>query len=372
MKKAFIIAAALSTMIITAGCGDKDENKNSRTANEIVTETVPVETQAEPSEESKTSENNEIKNTSKPVLTRECTIDNISFLADDSWEEYSGQEGTFAASDKKSFYCLQGVSELGSYTPKEFYENLLSDYKEEHEIISSDADLSDFTTADGIPSKVGRIEMSKDGVIFTIDVLIVPQKNTVVTFASQALDKNDLLMDIREITNTAKINIANEDYIYGKTFIANDNSELCLKENGEFIYYQSKDDHNGAYCTGKYEVYHGQEAIDKAASMKDYGLTKEEQEQALTANMNGYKLGGPTSADFLNPEEYYDTGDIYQICKDSYYTVILHNEKLVQDGSTSDMGNDTLYIGFYIPEIDYADMINAGTANYVGWTLAEH
>ncbi len=369
MKKSFIIIAALSAMIITTGCGDKDENKNSRSVNEIVTETVPVEKQAEPSEESVTAENNENKNTAKPILTRECEIDNISFLTDESWEKYSGQEGAFAAPDKKSFYCLQGVSQLGSYTPQEFYEELLSGYKDEYEIISSDKTVSDFTTVDGITSKIGRIEMSRDGVIYTIDVLIVPQKNTVVTFASQVLDKNDLLMDIREITNTAKINIANEDYISGKTFIANDDSELCLKENGEFIYYQSKDDHEGAYCTGKYEVYHGQEAIDKADSMKDYGLTKEEQEQALTANMNGYKLGGPTSADYLYPENYYDTGDIYQICKDSYYTVILHNEKLVQDGSTRDMGNDTLYIGFYIPEIDYADMINAGTANYVGWTL---
>lgn len=369
MKKTLFIITVISAMIIIAGCGDKVESKNSKAANEIVTETVPVKIHAESSEESKTPENN---NTTKPILTREYAKDNVSFLVDEEWEEYSGQDGAFAAQDKKSFYCLQGVSELGSYTPQEFYENLLSGYKNEYEIISSDKTISDFTTADGIPSQIGRIEMSRDGIIYTIDVLIVPQKNTVVTFASQVLDKNDLLIDIREITNTANINIANEDYISGKTFIANDNSELCLKENGEFIYYKSKDDHEEAFCTGKYEVYCGQEAIDKADSMKDYGLTKEEQEQALTANMNGYKLGGPSSADILYPDKYYDSGDIYQICKDSYYTVILHNEKLVQSGSTSDMGNDTLYIGFYIPEIDYADMINAGTANYVGWTLRKH
>ena len=98
-------------------------------------------------------------------------------------------------------------------------------------------------------------------------------------------------------------------------------------------------------------------------------LTKEELEETLSANMNGYKLGGSNISDFINSDDYYESDDIYQICKDSFYAVILHNEKLVDSGSTSDMGNDTLYIGFYISELEYADMLNVMTANYAGWTL---
>ena len=85
--------------------------------------------------------------------------------------------------------------------------------------------------------------------------------------------------------------------------------------------------------------------------------------------MNGYKLGGSNISDFINSDDYYESDDIYQICKDSFYAVILHNEKLVDSGSTSDMGNDTLYIGFYISELEYADMLNVMTANYAGWIL---
>ena len=367
MKKRFLLVTAIAMSIAMTAC--QEDKQNSESSKEIATEVVPVESVAETAAESLISENSINNEAERNVSTHEYTIDNISFSVNETWEEYGGQEGSFIPPDRKSAYSLQGVSNLGSYTPETFYQSLILGYKTEHEIISSDEALSDFTTADGIQSKIGRIEMSKDNLFFSIDVLIVPQKNTVVTFASQTPDKSTLPIDIREITNTAKINIAQEDYIYGNTFIASDDSELCLNDNGEFIYYQSKDDHNKPYCTGKYEVYHGQDAIDKVDSMTDYGLTKEEQEQTLSANMNGYKLGGPTVMDYLYPDDSNNSDNLYQICKDSYYAVILHNEKLVESGNTSDMGNDSLYIGFYIPEINYADMINAGTANYVGWTL---
>ena len=72
------------------------------------------------------------------------------------------------------------------------------------------------------------------------------------------------------------------------------------------------------YCTGTYEVYYGQEAFDKLSTMEEYGLTKEELEETLSANMNGYKLGGSNISDFINSDDYYESDDIYQICKDSF------------------------------------------------------
>ena len=116
--------------------------------------------------------------------------------------------------------------------------------------------------------------MKVNGIFFSIDVLIVPQKNTVVTFAGQSPSENDLSVDVRDITKTASFNIAAGDYISGNTFIAKDGSELCLGSDGEFIYYQSEEDHNKPYCTGTYEVYYGQEAFDKLSTMEEYGLTK--------------------------------------------------------------------------------------------------
>lgn len=363
MKKRILSIMAISISVIMTACGDYKASVKSN--KEIVTETVDAEIKQESKSESFITDNSE-----NISLTQEHTIDNISFSVDPNWTRYSEeQEGTFITKDKKSAYCLQGVSQIGSYTPDEFYKSILNGYQQEYEIISSDKEMSDFTTSDGIESKIARIEMKKDNVFFFIDLLIVPQKNAAITFAVQAADKDSIPIDIREITNTAKVNIANEDYISGNTFTCSDGSELCLEDNNEFIYYQSEDDHSKPYCTGKYEVFRGQEAIDKVDSLKDYGLTKDEQEQTLKANMNGYKLGGPSPIDYIEPENYYDSDNIYQICKDSYYAVILHNEKLVDSEKITDMGNDSLYIGYYIPEIDYADMINANTANYANWTL---
>ena len=298
-----------------------------------------------------------------------CTVDNVSFMVDSSWKPLNGHEGTFATPDEKNVYQLQGISSLGSYTPEEFFQHLKDIYSESNEIVRSDDTLTSFITSDNLESYIGRIDMKVNGIFFSIDVLIVPQKNTVVTFAGQSPSENDLSVDVRDITKTASFNIAAGDYISGNTFIAKDGSELCLGSDGEFIYYQSEEDHNKPYCTGTYEVYYGQEAFDKLSTMEEYGLTKEELEETLSANMNGYKLGGSNISDFINSDDYYESDDIYQICKDSFYAVILHNEKLVDSGSTSDMGNDTLYIGFYISELEYADMLNVMTANYAGWTL---
>lgn len=365
MKSKFLAAAAIAMSIMTTGCaGNKQISKIRRAFDEAQAEKSAFESSA--------AENDVDENTESVALTHECTIDNVSFRIDEDWEKYDDKEGAFVSQNGKAvaIYMLQGVSHLGSFTPEEFYKILLDTYGEEREIISSDAAMSDFVTADAIPAKIARIEMTDGNSLYFVDVLIVPQKNTVVTFAANAVKKSYMPIDLREITNTAKINIATEDCISGNTFTVGDGSELCLKDNGEFIYYQSETDHDKAYRTGKYEVYRGQAAIDKVDSMRDYGLTKEEQEQFLSNYMNGYRLGGSTPADFIDPENYYNSDNLYHICQDSYYAVILHNEKLVESGNTSDMDNSALlYIGFYIPEIELADMINAAAAYYSEWTL---
>lgn len=365
MKKAFLPVLAVALSIALTACGNKKEDSESSEEISSETSVTSAETTEETTEKSSISENIFTESSEVSAELQTCTVDDISFSVDGSWEPLSGYNGTFSTPQKTAVYQLQGVSCLGSYTPEDFFKTLLDEYSRSNEIISSDDKLTPFVTADGIDSYVGRIEMNVNNIFFSIDLLIVPQKNTVVTFAAQAADKDTLPVDIREITNTAEINIAKEDYITGNTFIASDDSELFLKDGGEFIYYQKADDHNQPYCTGKYEVYHGQEAFDKLESMPEYGLTEEELEQTLSANMNGYKR--PDITEFLIPDDYYRAEEVYQVCRDSFYTVILHNEKLVESDSTSNMDNDSVYFGFYIPELEYADMTNAATANHAGW-----
>lgn len=303
---------------------------------------------------------------SSPTGMQECTIDNVTFSVDSSWEPIAGYNGSFAVEGGSSVYQLQGVSPLGSYTPEEFYQELLDVYAESYEITYSDDMLDAITTQDGVSCFAGRIEMTAE-VLFSIDILIAPQKNTVITYALQHPEGIQPPIDIREVTKTTVFHIGTEDVITGQTFLVGDGSKLCLEENGKFRYYQTEDEANSAYCMGTYEVWYGQAAFDKVASMTDYGLTEEELEQTLTANMDSYSLGGSMPYDYFSEGASAAVG--YHVCRDTFYAVILHNEKMVDGTEETDMGNDTLYIGYYLWEAETADMINTNTASYAQWEL---
>ena len=310
------------------------------------------------------------KTSAKNSDLQTCTVDNVTFSVNKDWEPMDGYDGTFTIPDNNIVYQLQGISFLGSYTPEEVYQKLLDYYTDYYEVLSTDDSPVSCTTPDNVECSVGRIEMTKDSVLYSIDVLICPQKNTVVTFAAQCHKNDTLPVDLREITSTATFNIGTKDYVSGNTFIAADDSELCLSSDNSFIYYQSASDHEGAYCTGTYDVYYGQEAFDKLVSLEEYGLTEEELEETLASNMAGYKPGESSPADFFQDEDDYNEEDYYHVCKDTFYVVILHNEELVEpENQVSEMGYDTLYLGYYLPELEKLDLTNANTANPAEWTL---
>ena len=353
MKKSCLLMLLLS-MLTLSGCSvlqsSSFESRNSRDNNK-----ASVSEQKEEKEE-----------------LQSCTVSQVTFSVSKELEPMEGQEGAFTTKDQKVVYHLQGASPLGSQTPAEVYEGFKEFYGASYEIVTSDDKLSSFQTADKVDVKIGRIEMTSGGVWFIIDVLIVPQKNYVVTFAAQCRDKDDLTMDIREVTSTATIDIGTKDYITGNTFIGADDSELCLKKDGSFAYYQTVDEHDGARYVGTYDVYYGQKAVDKVVSMSEYGVTEEELEQTLSANMNGYKVGGSdTLSYFLEEDEEEDEDeDLQHVCKDTFYAVILHNDKIVDEtGEEQEIGSDTLYMGYYLPELKLADLVNANTANRIEWNL---
>ena len=116
--------------------------------------------------------------------------------------------------------------------------------------------------------------MKVNGIFFSIDVLIVPQKNTVVTFAGQSPSENDLSVDVRDITKTASFNIAAGDYISGNTFIAKDGSELCLDLTENLFIINQKRIITNLTVQGTYEVYYGQEALINCRLWKNTVLQK--------------------------------------------------------------------------------------------------
>lgn len=76
------------------------------------------------------------------------------------------------------------MTPLGDYTPQEFFTALLETYKSKYDLISTDSTVSTYSNPDNVDCYLGNIKMLLDSIFFDIDVLIAPQKNTVVSFAA--------------------------------------------------------------------------------------------------------------------------------------------------------------------------------------------
>lgn len=123
-------------------------------------------------------------------------------------------------------------------------------------------------------------------------------------------------------------------------------------------------------CMGAYEVYYGQPAMDQVISMTEYGLTAEEMDGALLATQNGYVLSDERRS-LLLPDTV-DSTDTYQVCLDTFYAIILHNDQYIApDEEPMKVGNTMLFIGYYIPELQLLDMTNANAASYAQYIYKE-
>ncbi|MBO5238238.1 MAG: hypothetical protein J6B50_05655 [Lachnospiraceae bacterium] len=353
MKKIISIIILFSLVITCTACNIFSRNTHSnQTGNSAAT---PISSNIKQDTEQTSSE------------WTEYSQDSISYKVDSSWVPFSDEEGVFITTDQKTVYMVQGISPLGSYTPDEFYQSLINRYTSQYNLIYLDASLSYFTADDNTDCAMATMKLEENDVYYLIDLIIAKDKNIVVTFASQCASDDDARLEpIHSVSQSITYNIGNTDYISGNTFINTDGSELCLNSDGTFNYYRYEGDHENQYYTGTYEVYYGQPAIDKIASMTEYGLTKEELEDTLSANMKGY-IPGNNTLDYLYSDS---STEYYQVCKDTFYCLILHHEELVNSpDDRSPLSHSTLYFGFYIPELQMADMLNANSATQFQFTL---
>lgn len=71
--------------------------------------------------------------------------------------------------------------------------------------------------------------------------------------------------------------------------------------------------------------------------------------------------------------DYFNNGEAsdnegYHICRDTFYTIIMHTNVLVEDGQASDMDGTAIYMGYYLPEIEQFDLLSINTVTYTQWT----
>jgi len=309
-------------------------------------------------------------NASTEALSKECTYDHITFRIGNDWKEWENREGVYVHADGSSKYMILGTSELGAkFDAEEFYSELVRMYSAEKNMIDQDTGeaMKPYVTADGVEGYIGRISMNKKSDEknedhFDVDVLVLPTKNYVVTLAAQCDAKASLPLDIREITNTVKIDIAAEQVATGSTFYdKNTDTLLDLTDSDRFLLYLFPEKEEGMYVDGTYEVYRGEEAIKQVSSMKEYGLTQEELEEKIKDEYDGYILNG--SKEFAEK-----TTDDYFVCKDDFYAIVFDIEKYHdENGNEMDNKQETLYIGYYVEELDTLDMMNCKTLSFYSW-----
>ncbi len=336
---------------------------------ELFSESSTKENTDEHSSETSSAENTDEDSANADAL-QTCTINNITFSVDASLLPQPGMEGTFLAPDRTYAYQLQGISPLGDCTPQELFDILVETYESRYDVISADSAVSAYTSPDGVECYLGNIRMSIDTTFFDTDILIAPQKNTVVSFSATCHKDKPELVDVRTISSTATFQIGDTDYVSGSSFIGSDGSELCLYADGTFANYEHTDDYDGDCLTGTYEVYYGQSAMDQVVQMAEFGLTAEEMDSALLNAQNGYTLTSARHTLLLQDDV--DSSDIYHVCLDTFYAIILHNEQYISpDQEPMTVGTTMLFIGYYIPELQLLDMTNANTANYAQFIYKE-
>lgn len=307
-------------------------------------------------------------------VNRTCTVDQVTFAVDPTWEPVPESDGMFLSQDKQTAYGLNAVTPLGSRTPDEAYQELMAYYQSQYEVYNYPV-LSSFNSQDAVKCYTGDIEAQLDnGTYALITAVFVPRKNLMLTLMGQCSDKDSLSSvggAVRDMMFSLSFQVGDQDFVSGNTFVMEDGSELCLKADGGFYYYQTEDDHSQNYYAGTYEAYYGQAAVDLVVSRPEYGLTEEELEAGLSANMDGYVPGGSSILDLLaalEPELHADSPTRYFVCRDTLYAVLLHNKQLVTTGGeTRSIDAATLYLGYYIPELKQVDMLNCNTANQYMW-----
>lgn len=210
-------------------------------------------------------------------------------------------------------------------------------------------------------TKLGRIFGSVCIVIFLLGFI-----NGI--FDEKEKKSENIITESNEETDIGNI-------VLGNKFVCSDNSEIHMNEDGSYIYYYSKDEHDIAYFRGTYEVFCGQPAVDKIVSMEKYGVIEEEIEYIINNNKKEYHLGdvsGQNSLIYMLEEAYgeeFSEKKNYPVSKDVFYCIILHNELLYMEGVTEEVQNDTVYVGYYIDEIEALDLLNVEGVSSIMWIL---
>lgn len=297
-------------------------------------------------------------------------FNDVSVEIDDSWVKEEG--GSYTSADGTQRYRI-AVSALGGGQPADIWEYYMENMRAEGFMPVNSANLRTSgsprpaTASDGTKYQLCMYgAYDKNNYNYQVALLLCEDKNTMVSIQGSWSDELPLVDTVQEqlerMLDSVAFHMGEADEATGNTFLGGDGSELCLMEDGTFAFYQTEGDHAQQYYLGTYEVAHGQAAVELAASMEEYGITAEEIEEIIRAGRDGYTPGGLSGLT--------GQGESQQICKDTFYAMVLHNEKLVLTNGyvAPNSGNTVLYIGYYLPQTKTLDFVNGNTGSHVAFT----
>ena len=360
------LLAAL-VILSLSGCNQasKETGYSSEANEEIVTEESSASVKKSKKEKTEEiSDNDWVDNNSI-----EYVGDQFSFRVNADWKE-NQDPVAFIASDEE-IYRPVGVSPMGDESADMLFDHIVEEYeKYDYTIVEQSDAMEDWVAPEEIACQSGWFIAENQGMYIRIEVIAVPQKNLLISIGAEYLDQSQgdtVEENLMKIKNTLSFQVGDQDYISGSRFQMDDGADLCLKADGSFYYYQSDEDHSQNYYQGEYEVYYGQPAFDYLVEKQDYPGGYELLEETLSQHMEGYRLEDSVLDALL--EEPKETNS-YQVCKDTFYVVVLHNQKLVLEEGESDIQPyDSVYLGYYIPELKFAKMGNMNSQNYFKWYL---
>lgn len=124
---------------------------------------------------------------SEGLQTVRYTCRNVTFEISADWIELKGYDGAFTDSTGMIIYQLNGVSDLASYAPENFYEDLVNFYKQEHDPVISEP-LENCPLEDGTQRYIANMKMVEDGTYYQyLTLVIFPEKEIAITFGAQTM-----------------------------------------------------------------------------------------------------------------------------------------------------------------------------------------
>ena len=219
------------------------------------------------------------------------TYEDITFEIDPEWAEVEGYPGSFRDNSTRVIYQINGVSELGPYTPEEFYFALVDFYKQGHSGVIS-RPMEESAGPDGARRYMADMKMEQDGVYLFITIVVFPDQDTVVTFGAQAgvnsaaLYEEEIIQRVKDMAASAVCGqehgaggtMPEGDVLAGTAWIARDDGSYWMfHEDQSFHWYQTKGVTDDNYFAGTYEFHIGQDAVDYVThELSRYGVTEEE------------------------------------------------------------------------------------------------